>query len=163
MHLKSSKQASKQTNKQKPQKAQLEERRKQRGWGPISNSGTVVKSQLDALATSLSACFGCLVGWKARLVFVIVLLLLVVLFCFALLCFAFQDSGSLCSPGYPRTHSVYRSGWPRTHRDPLASASQVLRLKEYASTAWAAECFLISKVRIARKTSLWKMRNPSHI
>jgi hypothetical protein len=50
-----------------------------------------------------------------------------VLLCFALLCF-FQDRVSLCSPGCPGTHSVDQAGLEL--RNPSASASEVLRLKE---------------------------------
>ena len=45
----------------------------------------------------------------------------------------------------PRTSSC-RPGWPRTHRDPTASASRVLGLKACATTAQMNDifkCFLI--------------------
>jgi hypothetical protein len=46
------------------------------------------------------------------------------LFCFVffiLFCFVFQDRVSLCSPGYPGTHSVDKAGLEL--RNPPASAS----------------------------------------
>jgi hypothetical protein len=45
----------------------------------------------------------------------------------------FQDRVSLCSPGCPRTHSVDQAGLKL--RNPPASASRVLGLKAYATTA----------------------------
>jgi hypothetical protein len=45
----------------------------------------------------------------------------------------FQDRVSLCSPGYPGTHSVVQAGLEL--RNPPASASQVLGLKVCATTA----------------------------
>ena len=59
------------------------------------------------------------------------------LFCFAFCfccCFVFRDRVSLWLWSLPGTGS-YRPGWPRTHRDPPASASQVLGLKVCATTA----------------------------
>jgi hypothetical protein len=53
----------------------------------------------------------------------------------------FQDRVSLCSPGCPGTHSVDQAGLKL--RDPAASASQVLGLKECTRTTWL---FLIKKV-----------------
>lgn len=42
---------------------------------------------------------------------------------------------SVCNgPSCPGTKS-YKSGWPQTHRNTFASASQVLGLKESATTA----------------------------
>jgi hypothetical protein len=46
----------------------------------------------------------------------------------------FRDRVSLCSPGCPRTHSVDQAGLE--FRNPPASASRVLGLKAYATTAW---------------------------
>jgi hypothetical protein len=45
----------------------------------------------------------------------------------------FRDRVSLCSPGYPGTHSVDQAGLEL--RNPPASASQVLGLKVCATTA----------------------------
>jgi hypothetical protein len=47
--------------------------------------------------------------------------------------FVFQDRVSLCSPGYPGTHSVDQAGLKL--RNLPASASQVLGLKACATTA----------------------------
>jgi hypothetical protein len=49
-------------------------------------------------------------------------------------CFCFWRQGFLCSPGCPGTHSVDQAGLEL--RNPPASASQVLGLKVYATTAW---------------------------
>jgi hypothetical protein len=57
-----------------------------------------------------------------------------VLFCFVLFCFVFLDRVSLCSPGCPRSWSVDEAGLE--FRDLPASASQVLRLKVCATTAY---------------------------
>jgi hypothetical protein len=46
--------------------------------------------------------------------------------------FVFRDRVSLCSPGCPGTHSVDQAGLEL--RNPPASASQVLELKECATT-----------------------------
>jgi hypothetical protein len=65
----------------------------------------------------------------------------VCLFLFFVFClFVFQDRVSLCSPGYPGTHSVDQAG-PEI-RNPPASASQVLGLKACATTAWLASLFI---------------------
>jgi hypothetical protein len=57
--------------------------------------------------------------------------------CFVLFCFVFvlfyRDRVSLCSPGCPGTHSVDQAGLEL--RNPPASASRVLGLKSYATTA----------------------------
>ena len=42
---------------------------------------------------------------------------------------------SLCSSGSPQSLSLCRPGWPQSHRDPPASASQVLGLNACATTA----------------------------
>jgi hypothetical protein len=55
------------------------------------------------------------------------------LFCFFVL-FCFRDRVSLYSSGCPGTHSVDQAGLEPG--DPPASASQVLGLKAYATTAW---------------------------
>jgi hypothetical protein len=47
--------------------------------------------------------------------------------------FVFRDRVSLCSPGCPGTHSVAQAGLELSN--PPASASQVLGLKVYATTA----------------------------
>jgi hypothetical protein len=57
-------------------------------------------------------------------------------FCFCFFCFFclfFPDKVSLCSPGCPGIHSVEQAGLEL--RDPPASASQVLGLKAWATTA----------------------------
>jgi hypothetical protein len=51
-----------------------------------------------------------------------------------LFCFVFRDRVSLCSPGCPGTHSVDQAGLELRNRP--ASASQVLGLQAYATTAW---------------------------
>jgi hypothetical protein len=48
---------------------------------------------------------------------------------------------SLCSPGYPETHSVEQAGLE--HINPPASASQVLGLKACATTAQLLPCFYV--------------------
>ena len=48
----------------------------------------------------------------------------------------------LCSIGACHGTSSYRPCWSRTHRDPPASASWVLRLKAYVTTVWLCLCFL---------------------
>jgi hypothetical protein len=48
--------------------------------------------------------------------------------------FVFQDRVSLCSPGCPRTHFVDQADLEL--RNLPASASQVLGLKAYTTTAW---------------------------
>jgi hypothetical protein len=52
---------------------------------------------------------------------------------FVLFCFVFRDRVSLCSSGCPGTHSVDQAGLEL--RNPPASASRVLGLKECATTA----------------------------
>jgi hypothetical protein len=52
---------------------------------------------------------------------------------FVCLFFVFRDRVSLCSPGYPGTHSVDQAGLEL--RNPPASASQVLGLKTCTTTA----------------------------
>jgi hypothetical protein len=52
---------------------------------------------------------------------------------------AFPDRVSLCSPGCPGTHSVDQAGLKL--RNPPASASQALGLKECATTARLLLCF----------------------
>jgi hypothetical protein len=62
------------------------------------------------------------------------ILLFVCLFVFVVVClFVFRDKVSLCSPGCPGTHFVDQAELKL--RNPPASASQVLRLKAYATTA----------------------------
>jgi hypothetical protein len=51
-----------------------------------------------------------------------------------LFCFVFRDRVSLYSPGCPGTHFVEQAGLE--HRNPPASASQVLGLKAFDTTAW---------------------------
>jgi hypothetical protein len=55
--------------------------------------------------------------------------------------FFFQDRVSLDSPGCPGTHSVDQVGLKL--RNPPASASQVLGLKVYATTARLKDLFLL--------------------
>jgi hypothetical protein len=62
----------------------------------------------------------------------------VVVFVFLFLLF-FQDKVSLYNPGCPGTHSVDQAGLEL--RNPPASASQVLGLKAYTTTAWQILCF----------------------
>jgi hypothetical protein len=57
----------------------------------------------------------------------------VVFFVCLFVCF-FQDRVSLCSPGYPGTHSVDQAGLELRNPPASASASQVLGLKAYATT-----------------------------
>jgi hypothetical protein len=57
--------------------------------------------------------------------------------------FVFQDRISLCCPGCPGTHSVDQAGLEL--RNPPASASQVLGLKAWATTAWLTKAILIKK------------------
>jgi hypothetical protein len=52
---------------------------------------------------------------------------------YSLFCFVFRDRVSLCSPGYPGTHSVDQAGLKL--RNPPASVSQVLGLKACDNTA----------------------------
>ena len=49
--------------------------------------------------------------------------------------FLFFESGFLCGFGACPGTSSCRPGWPRTHKDPPASASRVLGLKACATTA----------------------------
>jgi hypothetical protein len=53
----------------------------------------------------------------------LVLFLLLFLFCFISFCFvfAFQDRVSLCSPGYPGTHSVDQAGLKLRNLSAFAS------------------------------------------
>jgi hypothetical protein len=53
---------------------------------------------------------------------------------FVWLFLVFRDRVSLCSPGWPGTHSVDQAGLEL--RNLPASASQVLELKACATTAW---------------------------
>jgi hypothetical protein len=55
--------------------------------------------------------------------------------------FSFQDRVSLYSSGCPETHSVDQAGLEL--RNPPASASQVLGLKAYATTARLVYLFLM--------------------
>ena len=72
--------------------------------------------------------------------FLFVLFCIVCLFvCFAFLFFVFGDRVSLYSPGCPGTHSVDQAGLKL--RNLPASASQVLRLKACAITAWHPKTF----------------------
>jgi hypothetical protein len=92
-------------------------------------------------------CFGgfCLVGWFAFLFLVFGFLFLFVLFvclsvcccCFFVVVVDFRDRVSLCSPGCPGTHSVDEAGLQL--RNPPASASQELGLKECTTTAQLGE------------------------
>ena len=61
------------------------------------------------------------------------------LFFLLLLFFHFRGSFSLCSSGCPRTHSVDQIGL--NLRNSHVSASQVLGLKECATTSRPAMCF----------------------
>jgi hypothetical protein len=54
-------------------------------------------------------------------------------FFFVVVVFVFRDRVSLCSPGCPGTHSVDQAGLE--FRNLPASASQVLGLKAYTTTA----------------------------
>jgi hypothetical protein len=56
--------------------------------------------------------------------------------CCLLFCFCFRDRVSVCSPGYPGTHSVDQDGLEL--RNLPTSASQVLELKACATTAQQA-------------------------
>jgi hypothetical protein len=68
-----------------------------------------------------------------------------------LFCFVFQDRVSLCSPGYPGTHSVAQAGLEL--RNPPASASQVLGLKVCGTTARLRfMCYDIHKQSIFENT-----------
>jgi hypothetical protein len=69
--------------------------------------------------------------------------LFVCLFCFVLV---FRDRVSLCSPGFPGTHSVDQAGLEL--RYPPASAFQVLGLKVCATTPGPT---LIFNVRIVQR------------
>jgi hypothetical protein len=57
----------------------------------------------------------------------------------------FQDRVFLCSPDCPGTHTVDQAGLEL--RNLPASASQVLGLKVYATTAWLTPDFLCLKIR----------------
>jgi hypothetical protein len=74
-------------------------------------------------------------------------------FClFVCLFFVFPDRVSLCSPVCPGTHSVDQAG--PEHRNPPASASQVLGLKVCAitTTAWLNLLTVIPcKIKIKRQ------------
>jgi hypothetical protein len=61
----------------------------------------------------------------------------------------FQDRASLCSPVCPVTH---KAGLEL--RNPPASASQVLRLKACATTAWLTHILLTTLISIAVCISL---------
>jgi hypothetical protein len=69
-------------------------------------------------------------------------------FCFVLFCLVwfglFRDRVSLRSPGCPGTHSVAQAGLEL--RNLTASASQVLGLKAWATTAWLRSMFFFSFV-----------------
>ena len=56
--------------------------------------------------------------------------------------FLFFKTGFLCGFGACPGTSSCRPGWPRTHRDLPASASQVLGLKACATTAWQTCIFI---------------------
>jgi hypothetical protein len=58
----------------------------------------------------------------------------------------FQDRVSLCSPGFPESHSVDQAGLEL--RNLPASASQVLGLKACATTAWLFFIFFFFKFNI---------------
>jgi hypothetical protein len=51
----------------------------------------------------------------------------------------FPDRVSLCNPGCPGAHSIDQAGLKL--RDPLASASQVLGLKEFTTNTWHTRLF----------------------
>ena len=53
--------------------------------------------------------------------------------------FSLKTEFSLCSPGWPRTHSVDQAGFEL--RDPPGSTSRVLGLKACATTAWLCWMF----------------------
>jgi hypothetical protein len=62
--------------------------------------------------------------------------------CFVLVlffCFWFFETGFLCSPGCPGTHSEDQAGLEL--RDPPASASQVLGLKACTTTPGSVLCW----------------------
>jgi hypothetical protein len=71
--------------------------------------------------------------------------------CLFVCLFVFPDRISLCSTGCPGTHSVDQAGLEL--RNPPASASQVLRLKACATTAW----------RLLSSLSLLKLPPPHHL
>jgi hypothetical protein len=62
-------------------------------------------------------------------------------FCLFVFVFVFRDRVSLCSPGCPGTHSVDQAGLEL--RNPPASASQVLGLKECDTTAGKVLDFVV--------------------
>jgi hypothetical protein len=62
------------------------------------------------------------------------------LFYFVLFCFVFRDRVSLCSSGYPGTHSVFHAGLEL--RNPPISASRVLGLKECATMPSPTSMFI---------------------
>jgi hypothetical protein len=62
--------------------------------------------------------------------------------CYLMGSFFFQDRVSLCSPGFPGTHSVEQAG-PKL-RNPPASAFQVLRLKACTTSAWLICSFFLT-------------------
>jgi hypothetical protein len=72
--------------------------------------------------------------------------LFVCLFCF------FQDRISLCSPGYPGTHSVDQAGLEL--RNLPASASRVLGLKVCATTAQLEDGSLVKSICCSRRDSV---------
>jgi hypothetical protein len=57
---------------------------------------------------------------------------------FCLFVFVFRDRVSLCSPGFPGTHSVDQAGLEL--RNPPVSASQMLGLKASDTTAGHVRC-----------------------
>ena len=65
-----------------------------------------------------------------------------VLFCFLFfVCLFFQDRVSLCCSGCPGTHFVDQAGFKL--RNPPASASQMLGLKECATTPGTSTYFSV--------------------
>jgi hypothetical protein len=81
-------------------------------------------------------------------------LLCFALLCFALLCFAllwlfFLDRVSLCSPGYPGTHSVDQAGLKL--KNPSSSHSQVLGLKACTTTTQLLNLFLLRYLTITTR------------
>jgi hypothetical protein len=99
-----------------------------------------------------------------------------VLFCFILFCFVlfFRDRVSLYSPGCPGTHFVDQAGLEL--RNPLASASRVLRLKACATTPGMTPQFLTYKsldsltrvsqavfAGIAQPSDMHSAKGPCHV
>ncbi|CAO2610050.1 hypothetical protein LEMLEM_LOCUS14489, partial [Lemmus lemmus] len=72
---------------------------------------------------------------------------------FLLLLFWFLETGFICSFGSRPGTSSYTPGWSGTHRDPPASALQVLGLKACTTTVPLENWTLVLRINVGQLTT----------